>query len=195
MLSSSTKKGRKLADRGNPLLSHEAVQLLKTQDSGYLQTMIQKTRKAIERLEEEFTLKGEEIGTLDGEKGEGRKVVFVADEAEQRDWLDRSNPEASRDGEPQDEEIDKKEVGAMRRLNSRKALQKEQAAQREDKLWRKRIARDKEVKATRLTALKARAKELRDAENELELQRAKMSNTVGGVNKAGVKWKVRERRK
>ena len=197
MLSSSTKKGRKLADRGNPLLSHEAVQLLKTQDSGYLQTMVQKTRKAIERLEEEFTLKGkgEEIGTLDGERGEGRKVVFVANEAEQRGWLDRSNAVASRDGEPQDAEKDDKEVGGMRRPKSRKALQKEQTAQKEDKLWRKRIARDKEVKATRLTALKAREKDLRDAENELELQRAKMSNTVGGVNKAGVKWKVRERRK
>ena len=157
--------------------------------------MIQKTRKAIERLEEEFTLKGEEIGTLDGERGEGRKVMFVASESEQRDWLDRSNAEASRDGEPQDEANDEKEVGAMGRPKSRKALQKEQTAQKDDKIWRKRIARDKEVKATRLTALKAREKDLRDAENELELQRAKMSNTVGGVNKAGVKWKVRERRK
>ena len=195
MLSSSTKKGRKLADRGNLLLSHTAVQLLKTQDSGYLQTMIQKTRKAIERLEEEFTLKGEELGTLDGERGEGRKVVFVANEAEQRDWLDRVNAEALGDGEPQHEEDDKKEMGTMRRPKSRKALQKQQTAQKEDKVWRKRIARDKEVKATRLTALKAREKDLRDAENELELQRAKMSNTVGGVNKAGVRWKVRERRK
>lgn len=195
MLSSSTKKGRKLADRGNPVLSHEAVQLLKTQDSGYLQTMIQKTRKAIERLEEEFTLKGEEIGTLDGEEGGGRKVVFVENEAEQRDWRNRSNVEASSDVEPQDEGNDEKEVGAMRRPKSRKILQKEQTAQKEDKLWLKRITRDKQVKATKLAALKAREKDLRDAENELELQRAKMSNTVGGVNKAGVRWKVRERRK
>jgi U3 small nucleolar RNA-associated protein 11 len=33
------------------------------------------------------------------------------------------------------------------------------------------------------------------AEEELEKQRAKMSNTVGGTNKDGVKFKIRERKK
>lgn len=33
------------------------------------------------------------------------------------------------------------------------------------------------------------------AERELELQRAKLSNSIGGVTKAGFKWKVRERKK
>lgn len=48
---------------------------------------------------------------------------------------------------------------------------------------------------SRLKLLKIREKELLAAERELELQRAKMSNSVGGVSKAGFKWKVRERKK
>ena len=40
-------------------------------------------------------------------------------------------------------------------------------------------------------------KALTDAEEALELQRAKMakSPTVGGVNKQGVKFKIRERKR
>ena len=48
---------------------------------------------------------------------------------------------------------------------------------------------------SRLRALKKRESELVAAEEELELQRAKMNNTVGGVNKNGVKFKVRERKR
>ena len=80
MLSSKSKDGKKIVDRGNPVLSQDAVKLLKTQDSGYLRTMIQKTRKALERLEQEFVLwegKGPEVlGQEVGERG-GEHVVFA----------------------------------------------------------------------------------------------------------------------
>lgn len=74
-------KGQKVANRGNPVLSHDAVKLLKTQDAGYLKTMAQATRKKRERLEEEILVqegvKG--LGRQDGR----RKVIFVESREEQ----------------------------------------------------------------------------------------------------------------
>ena len=43
--------------------------------------------------------------------------------------------------------------------------------------------------------VKKKERELAAAEEELEKQRAKMSNSVGGVNKNGVKFKIRERKR
>ena len=43
--------------------------------------------------------------------------------------------------------------------------------------------------------LKKRQKEILKVADQLELQRAKMTNTVGGVNKDGVKFKIRERKR
>lgn len=55
--------------------------------------------------------------------------------------------------------------------------------------------RAQEGRLSRLKLLKTREKELLVAERELELQRAKLSNSIGGVSKAGFRWKVRERKK
>jgi len=46
-----------------------------------------------------------------------------------------------------------------------------------------------------LQALKKREQELTAGLQELNLQRAKMSNSIGGVNKNGVKFKMRERKR
>ena len=46
-----------------------------------------------------------------------------------------------------------------------------------------------------LEAIKRRERELVTAEQELDLQRAKMSNSIGGLNKKGVKFKIRERKR
>lgn len=79
-------KGQKVANRGNPVLSHDAVKLLKTQDAGYLKTMAQATRKKRERLEEEILaqegVKG--LGRQDGR----RKVVFVESREEQKNVIE-----------------------------------------------------------------------------------------------------------
>jgi U3 small nucleolar RNA-associated protein 11 len=49
----------------------------------------------------------------------------------------------------------------------------------------------------RLSVATERLKALTEAEEALELQRAKMakSPTIGGVNKHGVKYKIRERKR
>ncbi|KAK4990414.1 hypothetical protein LTR28_001473, partial [Elasticomyces elasticus] len=59
----------------------------------------------------------------------------------------------------------------------------------------KKKAREQEVRDRRLEVLREREKELTTALNELDTQRAKMAGTVGGVDRNGVKWKVRERKR
>lgn len=78
-------KGQKVADRGNPVLSHAAVKLLKTQDAGYLKTIAQTTRKKRERLEEEILVQEEGVKGLKGQKGRKRKhLIFVESKEDQK---------------------------------------------------------------------------------------------------------------
>lgn len=79
-------KGQKVADRGNPVLSHDAVKLLKTQDAGYLRTMAQATRKKRERLEEEVLIQ-EGIKGLERKDGR-RHLVFVESREEQKNVIE-----------------------------------------------------------------------------------------------------------
>jgi U3 small nucleolar RNA-associated protein 11 len=97
----------------------------------------------------------------------------VDDEEEQRQKLEDVDMENEEDAE--DAEGDDKEA---RRLKTRQAKEA-------DKL------------EARLTVARERLKALTEAEEALELQRAKMakSPTVGGVTKQGLKFKVRERKR
>jgi U3 small nucleolar RNA-associated protein 11 len=108
-----------------------------------------------------------------GIRGHGKKVVFVEDEQEQGE---RMGEEAEIDDEDEDEEaeVDLK-AKRLRKLQEKEA----------DKL------------ESKLTIARERLKALTEAEEALDLQRAKMakSPTVGGVNKNGVKFKVRERKR
>ena len=210
MLSSKSKQGRKLADRNNPVLSHDAVKLLKTQDSGYLRTMLQKTRRALEKLEQEFVLRdGQGADVLGGpmEQEQGQHVVFVDSREEQMQYIPgrevpsrldsargASNNPLERDVEDEANE-DSMQRSTRRAPRSRRSLEWEELAQKEGKLLRKQHKKEQDARRSKLAALRTREKDLVDAENELELQRAKMSNSVGGVTKAGTKWKVRERKK
>ncbi|KAK4694857.1 U3 small nucleolar RNA-associated protein 11, partial [Lecanoromycetidae sp. Uapishka_2] len=216
MLSSRSRDGKKIVDRGNPVLSQDAVKLLKTQDSGYLRTMIQRTRRAVEKLEQEFVIKeGEGVKILGQEvgKGEGQHVIFVGSREEQsrltpgkgldlRSRWDDSGRDTTmgKENEDEDEDEEKDEVQDSAThiqtiQRSKRAIAKEEAALKKEKLLRKQHRKEQDARRSKLAALQAREKDLMDAENELELQRAKMSNTVGGATKAGVKWKVRERKK
>ena len=203
MLSSKSKQGRKIADRSNPVLSHDAVKLLKTQDAGYLQMMIQKTRKAVERLEGDFVLGGEadEMHVFGQGISPAKKIVFVQDQEEQQAWNPENqirsgtdNPAEGSDLEANGQDVVTGHQPSQPRI-SRKKIEKEQQIQKQGLLLREKNKKEQKARRTKLAALKAREKDLRTAENELELQRAKMSNAIGGVNKAGVKWKVRERKK
>lgn len=149
-------------DRGNAVLSQDAVRLFKTQDLGYVRTMRNKTQKEVEDLERRVM----------GIRGEGRKIVFVEDVEEQDERI-------GEDVDMDEDEDEEAEVD-MEAKKLRKLQEKEN-----DKL------------ESKLTVARERLKALSSAEEALDLQRAKMakSPTVGGVNKNGVKFKVRERKR
>ena len=212
MLSSQSKQGRKIAERGNPILSHEVVKLLKTQDAGYLRTMLQKTRRAVEKLEQEFVLREQQgprvLGGL--ESGEdGQYTVFVDNREEQKQYLPgrnvslgvyervstkRKSPQRSAE-DSEEETPEANSNPTQRNPKSRRAVEREIETLKQDKLLRKRHKKEQNARQAKLIALRAREKDLLLAENELELQRAKMNNNVGGITKAGVKWRPRERKK
>jgi U3 small nucleolar RNA-associated protein 11 len=147
-------------DRGNEVLSQNAARLFKTQDLGYVRTMRNKALKEVEELEKRSK----------GIQGEGKKIIFVGDEEEQRRKLEDVDMD-----EDEDEDEDDKAARRLRKMQEKEA----------DKL------------ESKLTVARERLKVLTDAEEALELQRAKMakSPTVGGVTKQGVKFKVRERKR
>ena len=189
------------------MLSQEAVKLLKTQDSGYLRTMLQKTRRALEKREQEFILREGQGAELLGSSnsGQGQHIVFVGSRGEQKQRLQGkgfANPNDAEQGSKDHSGIDGLDPAeepfvssTLRISKSRRALEREELAKKEETILRKKHKKEQEARRSKLAALKAREKDLMDAENELELQRAKMSNSVGGVTKAGLKWKIRERKK
>jgi U3 small nucleolar RNA-associated protein 11 len=78
---------------------------------------------------------------------------------------------------------------------SKRELAAEHEIWKEQRKEQKKRARNQEGKQNLLDAVKQRESALTAADQELELQRAKMSNSVGGVNKSGVKFKIRERKR
>jgi len=100
-----------------------------------------------------------------GITSEGRKIVFVDNQEEQLEKLEA------------DIEMDDEEEGLI------------------TKKLRKMKEKEANKLENRLTIARQRLETLTEAEEALDLQRAKMSNSVGGVNKQGIKFKVRERKK
>ena len=194
MLGSHSKGGRKIADKGNTSLRHEAVKLLKTQDSGYLRTMIQENNRQIERREEIYSLGEKEKGLEATDQvivqDYGQKVVYVEDLQSQRDISNNSSTAHFKGSnleleEPQD---------LLQPHQSRRRLEKDIRRRKEEVQRRIMSKKEQRSQHMKLIALRRRGKELRDAEIELEAQRAKIRNVVGGVNKAGTKFKIRERK-
>lgn len=210
MLSSKVdKQGKKVADRGNQVLSVDVVKLLKTQDAGYIRTMLQMARKERAELEQKLVLEAGEIRAVrDGERTkQGKHRVYVDDEDEQQSfdpeaWFGKGEDIPGRRGAedvPDDLDDKDEEDENDRRLRyktlSKKQIEAEEVARRQKRAFKKSREQAQGRTAYRLEAVKRRERELVAAENELELQRAKMNNTVGGVNKHGVKFKVRERKR
>lgn len=212
MMSSKTDKhGRKIADRGNKALSTEAVKLLKTQDAGYLRTMGQKTRRAREKVEMEYVL-GDGMGEINIAGGKSRKtaekVVFVGSREEQREYAAKGRGAEPQKGGLEDRDTEditmddqeEAEDGAgnpppLQPQQSKALLEAQEAALRKQRALRKQYKRDQETRRSKLEALNTRERDLFAAERELDVQRAKMSSSIGGVTKAGLKWKVRERKR
>jgi U3 small nucleolar RNA-associated protein 11 len=192
-------------------LSHDAVKLLKTQDAGYLRTVAGRGRRELERLEQAV---GVESVLGMGKKHTGKKIVFVDGEEVEQDKRGRKRKSEEMDQEnvmevegadvdtdsvghnaPEAHEQDATDAATPAKPKSKKALLAQQQAMLNLRAARRRRKRLGELRAAKLEALKKRQNEIMAAAEQLELQRAKMSRTVGGVNKDGVKWKIRERKK
>ncbi|KAL8731930.1 MAG: hypothetical protein Q9166_003062 [cf. Caloplaca sp. 2 TL-2023] len=209
MLSSKIDKyGRKIQDRGNTCLSQDAAKLLKTQDAGYISTVIQQTKRTRERMEQEYILENggsvRVLSDLDRTKA-GSHVIFAESAEEQRSLGlatgKRPNPSGDNDMEQYlGEDNVQNDLGPSdkARLDPRQlALRKAQAphAVKQERVLRKLRKRGTESRQSKLNAIKARERNLLAAQQQLDHQRARMSNSMGGVNKAGVGWKVRERKR
>ncbi|KAI9719417.1 MAG: hypothetical protein M1812_003488 [Candelaria pacifica] len=216
MMSSKTRNGgQKVADRGNKPLSQDVVRLLKTQDAGYLRTMAQKERKQREKLEQEFVLGDEDgasarvLGRSSALDANGKHTIYVDSQDEQRSfdpesWFDTDSKGLSqRFNRPRkavgpvgdDNEHTEATANGTKQQRSCRLIDAELRALKEERALRKKRRREQEARKTKLEALKARETSLMAAEQELDLQRAKMSNSVGGINKAGIKWKVKQRKR
>lgn len=211
MLSSKTDRyGRRIQDRGNASLSQDAVKLLKTQDAGYLKTMIQQTRRTREKMEQGYLLQSSgNVQTLGGEDEEGKgsqHIVFVDDqEAQQalrRGLVKDDKPSKNGDikqriilADDSQNGLDPLGKGRMDPRQIMRQKEEELLALKRDRALRKLRKRKEERRQSRLSALKTRERDLLAAERGLDHQRARMNDCIGGVNKAGVKWKVRERKR
>ncbi|KAL8836682.1 MAG: hypothetical protein Q9170_002814 [Blastenia crenularia] len=209
MLSSKTDRhGRRIQDRGNLSLSQDAVKLLKTQDAGYLKTVIQQTRRTREKMEQQCLLNDDNVHTfaskedIDG----GQHVIFAGTREEQQvlnsaqsNTQSTSTPATDLDGIASDGTIQvgqgsRKRTCIDSRQTARRAAE-ERLELKQQRAARKVRKRQQEGQQSRLKALKARERDLLAAEQQLGNGRARMSNSIGGVNKAGVRWKVRERKR
>lgn len=223
MLSAQTAQEGKHGAREGTSLSQDTVKLLKTQDAGYLRTVGERIRREMERLEKEVQLQdgmekvlgngNRKRSSEDEEDDEDdedmfdtgvkrRKLVFAESREDQKELGRELDEDEDDDEEDEDEDEDEEEALGTRLQKQQKQKQptkKELEAQRkaltQARAARKLKRRAAEARRNKLVALKKQYAEITTAERELDLQRAKMSNSVGGVNKKGVKWKIRERKR
>ncbi|KAF7717187.1 Uncharacterized protein PECH_004040 [Penicillium ucsense] len=121
-----------------------------------------------------------------------RKVLFADDKGVQQSLVHQREGEDS-DSMDEDSEPDQPESTKSRK--SAKQLAAEKEALREARRARKIRKRVTEARENKLAALRGQYAEIQKAEREVELQRGKMDRSVGGTNKHGLKWKVRERKR
>ncbi|KAF2661978.1 U3 snoRNP-associated protein-like protein Utp11 [Lophiostoma macrostomum CBS 122681] len=194
MSSKVDSKGRKITERGNTSLSQGVVKLLKTQDIGYIRTMLQMVRK--ERKEFEQCIIVEEEGVQAIKDGERERrldhTIFVDDEREQRKFRPGKS---KKDAAATTESFEDEEIEGQPRKASKKQQEALLRAEQEQRALLRKRERAHEKAISQLEGIKARERDLMIVEDELEKQRAKMNNTIGGTNKNGVKFKIRERKK
>ncbi|EGC44262.1 U3 small nucleolar RNA-associated protein [Histoplasma capsulatum var. duboisii H88] len=173
-------------------LSHETIKLLKTQDAGYLRVVGEKVRRQLEGAEQEVRLQDGMSGVL--QDGSGRKIVFANSLEEQRRLqIEKVEKMAEVSDEEEGEASSREKQKRVQR--SKKQIEAEERARKEMLAARRLKKRAAEARRKKVEALRLQHKELVAAAQELDRQRAKMENSVGGVNKYGIKWKIRERKK
>ncbi|KAH0272529.1 U3 small nucleolar RNA-associated protein 11, partial [Aureobasidium melanogenum] len=210
MITRTTKKGVQQSTRGKDNgsqapMNMDIVKLLKTQDAGYLQTVLQQTRRAREKIEKQAVLMttGVDASSISkrkvfDENGElteetKKQPAFEGDDdmdLDLDDLADLGDLDGLDDLDGIDGDGSGSEGGKSEGEESdTEGLSKEEIRQRRKK------RRAQEVLQNHLEALKDRERDLSLALSQLQHQRARMNNTVGGVNKEGVKFKVRERKR
>lgn len=220
MLSESKGQQGKHGARESTSLSHDTVKLLKTQDAGYLRTVGERIRREMGRLEKEVRLQdgmdkilGEDgspslddededdddiiFGTGGNGRGNKKRKLIFADSREDQKKIGGQIDQVDDNGdndEAEDEEDDSLQTQLQKQPTKKQIEAQRQAHFR--KLHAKRLKRRAaEGRRKKLEALRKQYTEITAAERELDLQRGRMSNSIGGVNKNGVKWKVKERKR
>ncbi|XWW93380.1 hypothetical protein V2A60_001313 [Cordyceps javanica] len=185
-------------DRGNKVLDMDTARLLKTQDMGYIRTMKQVATKEVAKLEEQIVMtrgmdhldddEDEDEDDFDGFDSDddepprksskskaARKIRFFDDEEAQEDAMEAHLELEEREADKEDDsDGDEKTKG--------------QESDRETSL--RRLKRQ-------LDQARKKVKVLTDAEEALEVQRAKMAKTAtsGGSTRRGKKIMVRTRKR
>ncbi|PSR79823.1 small-subunit processome [Coniella lustricola] len=193
--------GTVAGDRGNTALDVDTVRLLKSQDLGYLRTMRNVVAKEVARLEQQAVIAGtfagidpnaeddkddeddfdsdeDEAPHVAKSKAKAKKIVF-ADTASE---VAAAVPEQDNDDDDDsDMDVDSDSDKPVTEKDKERARKQENA----ERLRRK------------LQAAKKKLRALSNAENELEIQRARMAKTAtsAGVTKKGAKIKIRERKR
>ncbi|KAA8651626.1 hypothetical protein EYZ11_004899 [Aspergillus tanneri] len=201
-------------------LSHDAIKLLKTQDAGYLRTVGERVRRQMEKLEQEVRLQdglqqifgekdvnGRKKAGEDGDEDDGfdfdfeveevntrksKKTIFADDQREQKKLKKKRLREEEDDDEEEDDSFGQQQ---QQQKKSRKQIEAQRQALMEERRMRKTKKRAAEARQNKLAALQKQYTDITAAARELDLQRARMDNSVGGTNKDGIKWKIRERKK
>ncbi|RAH50274.1 rRNA-processing protein UTP11 [Aspergillus brunneoviolaceus CBS 621.78] len=130
--------------------------------------------------------------------GKSRKVVFAEDRDEQKDLKRERLLRLEEEEDDSESDEDDDSFGQRKKQQQRKS-QKQVEAERqalvEARRARKMKKRATEARDNKIKALQKQYKEITAAARELDWQRGRMDNVVGGTNKNGVKWKIRERKR
>ncbi|KAG9844945.1 U3 small nucleolar RNA-associated protein 11, partial [Aureobasidium melanogenum] len=196
MITRTTKKGVQQSTRGKENgsqapMNMDTVKLLKTQDAGYLQTVLQQTRRAREKIEKQAVLMttGVDASSIskrkvfddNGELIEERKKQPEFDDDDDMDLnLDDLADLGDLDGLDDLDGIDGDGSGSEGGKSDGEESDTEGLSKEEIRQRRKK-RRAQEVLQNHLEALKDRERDLSLALSQLQHQRARMNNTVGGV--------------
>ena len=176
--------------RESQVLSQEAVRLYKTQDAGYIRTMMNQIRKEVEVLE--MRSKGFRGFGNGGQRieGSGKKVIFCEGEEDVRIRTEGLEQEKDEDEDMDDDDIDFSDAESVQDEKEDPTLTEQERAIRH---MQKREQRRVESK---LRLARERLKALTQAEEALEMQRLKMNKSpgTGGVTKNGAKFRIRTRK-
>lgn len=127
-----------------------------------------------------------------GDDGKPKKLVFADDRSEQRQLKKRR---VDQDEDDDDSEPTFEQAAKTTQKKSPKQLAAERQALVDARRARKIRKRAVDARQNKVKALRKQLDDITAAERELDWQRGRMDNVVGGTNKNGVKWKIRERKR